>query len=47
METVDLEDLSLELLVITALHEEAERLASRLPEPSTGEFGWAKAFRRG
>ncbi|MDH2427568.1 hypothetical protein [Sphaerisporangium sp. TRM90804] len=35
METVDLEDLGLELLLIAALHDEAERLASELPEPAT------------
>jgi hypothetical protein len=46
METVDLEDLSLELLVITALHEEAERLASQLPEASDSKINWATALRR-
>ncbi|GAA3840292.1 hypothetical protein GCM10022226_73400 [Sphaerisporangium flaviroseum] len=46
METVDLEDLSLELLLITALHEEAERLASQLPEPSGSHIKLATALRR-
>ncbi|MGW4643304.1 hypothetical protein ACWEN6_32635 [Sphaerisporangium sp. NPDC004334] len=36
METVDLEDLSLELLLIAALHHEAERLAADLPGPAAG-----------
>ncbi|MEU8266598.1 hypothetical protein AB0B89_05465 [Sphaerisporangium sp. NPDC049002] len=47
METADLEDLSLELLLIAALHEEAERLAAQLPEPSIGKIDWARPFRRG
>ncbi|MEV7964645.1 hypothetical protein AB0O34_01505 [Sphaerisporangium sp. NPDC088356] len=45
METADLEDLSLELLLIAALHEEAERLAAQLPEPSASKIKWASPFR--
>ncbi|MFC4533562.1 hypothetical protein [Sphaerisporangium dianthi] len=40
METVDLEDLSLELLLISALHHEAERLAADLPGPADGRADW-------
>ncbi|GII62042.1 hypothetical protein Ssi03_34810 [Sphaerisporangium siamense] len=45
METVDLEDLGLELLLIAALHAEAERLVPRLPEPSGGAFEWNPTLR--
>jgi hypothetical protein len=47
METVELEDLSLELLLIAALHEEAERLASGLRERPTSKIKWCGRFRRG
>ncbi|WP_181871065.1 hypothetical protein [Sphaerisporangium album] len=46
METVDLEDLGLELLLITALHEEAERLTARLPGPSDDAIERGRTFRR-
>lgn len=47
METADLEDLSLELLLIAVLHQEAERLAACLSEPPLGEINWGSHPRRG
>jgi hypothetical protein len=46
METVDLEDLHLELLLITALHDEAERLTS-LSAPSHASMNRREPDRRG
>ncbi|MFC4589676.1 hypothetical protein [Sphaerisporangium corydalis] len=46
METADLEDLSLELLLIAALHAEAERLASQLPDSPGGGVEWGGNVRR-
>ncbi|WP_248958214.1 hypothetical protein [Sphaerisporangium perillae] len=46
METVDLEDLGLELLLVAALHQEAERLAAQLPQPPEDDVEWgATCFR--
>ncbi|MFC6082088.1 hypothetical protein [Sphaerisporangium aureirubrum] len=46
METLDLEDLHLELLLIAALHDEAERLTS-LSGPSHGPGNRWEIDRRG
>ncbi|WP_214409648.1 hypothetical protein [Sphaerisporangium fuscum] len=45
MDTVDLEDLGLELLLIAALHDEAERLASQLPEHTRDPNQWKRTSR--
>ncbi|GII76552.1 hypothetical protein Sru01_15340 [Sphaerisporangium rufum] len=47
MDTVDLADLGLELLLIVALHEEAERLARQLPENAGGALGHGRPIHRG